>query len=148
MILDEPFSGLDPVNLDLITGLMQGMREAGKTIVYSTHIMEQAERLCDFILLIDRGKVVIDGALEKIRSSYQSNAVVAKLDGDTAFIEALPMVRGVKRDGRKQEIALVPGADPQDLLRALADKVRVRSFEEKTPSLHEIFVDLVGKKDA
>ena len=148
LILDEPFSGLDPVNLELLRDIMLRFRDAGKTVIFSTHMMEQAERLCDFILLIDKGKKVIDGTLDQIRSSYRSNIVKAELEGETDFISALPMVRGIARDGGKLEISLSEDGDPQDLLRDLVGKVRVRSFEEKVPSLHEIFVDLVGANNA
>ena len=148
LILDEPFSGLDPVNLEILRDIMLRVREAGRTVIFSTHMMEQAERLCDFILLIDKGKEIIDGTLDRIRSAYPCNTVKAELEGDTDFIAALPMVRGIEREGRKLEISLSENGDAQDLLRGLVGKVRVRSFEEKVPSLHEIFVDLVRTNDA
>jgi ABC-2 type transport system ATP-binding protein len=144
LILDEPFSGLDPVNLDLLEGIMLRMREAGKTVLFSTHVMERAEKLCDFILLINKGKTVFDGTLDQIRSRYKSNAVMVELDGDAGFIRDLPMVKSTTLDGKRLEVALKESADSQDLLRALVGRVRVRSFEEKVPSLHEIFVHLVG----
>jgi len=145
LILDEPFSGLDPVNLDLLKGLIVGMRDAGKTVLFSTHIMEQAEKLCDFILLINKGRKVLDGTLDQIRSRYEANAVTAELEGDTSFIADLPMVKSVTHDGRRLEILLKENGDSQELLRALVGGVRVRTFEEKVPSLHEIFVHLVGQ---
>ncbi|MBN2294607.1 MAG: ATP-binding cassette domain-containing protein [Pirellulales bacterium] len=148
LILDEPFSGLDPVNLELMRDIMLRMREAGKTVIFSTHMMEQAEKLCDFILLIDKGKKIIDGTLDEIRSTYPRSSIMAELEGETDFVTALPMVRGMEHDGRKLEITLTEDGDPQDLLRGLVEKVRVRSFEEKVPSLHEIFVDLVRGHDA
>ena len=148
LILDEPFSGLDPVNLDLLKDIILGMRNEGKTVLFSTHVMHEAERLCDFILLINKGRMVIDGTLDEIRSGRSSGAVVAELEGDTDFIETLPMVGGVKRDGRLWEIALTADGDPQQLLRALVGRLRVQSFEVKVPSLHEIFVELVGSDNA
>jgi ABC-2 type transport system ATP-binding protein len=144
-ILDEPFSGLDPLNLDLLKGLMLRLREQGKTVIFSTHIMEQAERLCDFILLINRGLKVIDGTLDQIRQQYQSNVVSARLEGDTSFIRELPMVRAVAPIDKRIEITLEERADTQQLLQALVGRVHVRAFEEKVPSLHEIFVHLVGQ---
>ena len=148
LILDEPFASLDPVNLELLKGIVLRVREAGTTVVFSTHMMEQAERLCDSILLINKGRKVIDGTLDQIRSAYPRNKVEVELEGETEFIMELPMVCAMEQKGKKLEISLSEGADPQEFLRALLDKVRVRSFAEKVPSLHEIFVDLVGADHA
>jgi ABC-2 type transport system ATP-binding protein len=145
VILDEPFSGLDPVNQDLLRDIILQMRQAGKTIVFSTHVMHEAEQLCDFILLINKGKSVLDGRLDDIRSGYRSDAVSVELEGDTSFIKTLPMVKTVETQGRRMEISLSEKADTQDLLKALVGRVRVKAFEVKVPSLHEIFVRLVGK---
>jgi len=144
LILDEPFSGLDPVNLELLKDIVLRLREAGKTIIFSTHMMEQAENLCDFILLINRGEKVLDGSLDEIRAQYESDAVIVDVEGDAGFIDDLPMVESTTRTGRKLEIALKDNADDQELLQALVGNVRVRSFELKVPSLHEIFVRVVG----
>jgi len=148
LILDEPFSGLDPVNLDLLKSIILQMRTQGRTIVFSTHVMHEAENLCDSILLINKGRAVIDGALEQIRLEYKSHAVVVQVDGDIGFVRALPMVTAVEPQGRRIQIGLAAEADPQQLLRELVGKVRVRAFEVKVPSLHEIFVKLVGEEDA
>jgi ABC-2 type transport system ATP-binding protein len=145
LILDEPFSGLDPVNQDLLKDIICRMRDEGKTILFSTHVMHEAERLCDFILLINKGKAVLDGRLDDIRSRYKSGAVSIELEGDTSFIRALPMVKTAETQGRRIEITLKEKADAQDLLKALVDRVRVKAFEVKMPSLHEIFVRLVGR---
>jgi ABC-2 type transport system ATP-binding protein len=147
LILDEPFSGLDPVNLDLLKGIILGMHDAGKTVLFSTHIMEQAEKLCDYILLINKGKKVLDGTLDQIRSRYEANAVSAELEGDTSFISDLPMVKSLSLNGKRLEISLKEQGDSQELLRALVGRVRVRAFEVKVPSLHEIFVHLVGENN-
>jgi ABC-2 type transport system ATP-binding protein len=149
MILDEPFAGLDPVNLDLIKGVMLRVRQMGKTVLFSTHMMEQAERMCDSILLINQGQKVIDGTVDEVRGQYRTNIVSAELEGPTDFLEALNGVLAVRRDGRRTEIDLAETADPQNLLRAFLDHgVRVRAFEVKVPSLHEIFIQLVGRHDA
>ena len=147
LILDEPFAGLDPVNLDLLKGIMLRMKDAGKTVIFSTHVMEQAERLCDFILLINKGRKVIDGTLDQIRSRYDSDTVSVEFEGDASFITDLPMVKSATRSGRRLEIVLNEDGDAQELLQALVVRVRVRSFEVKVPSLHEIFVDLAGEND-
>jgi len=148
LILDEPFAGLDPVNLDMIKDIIVSMRDEGKTVVFSTHVMHEAERLCEYILLINKGKAVLDGTLEQIRSRRRSDAVSAELEGDTSFIETLPMVAGVKRNGRRMDIALRADADGQQLLQAIVGRTRVLAFEVKVPSLHEIFVEMVGCDDA
>jgi ABC-2 type transport system ATP-binding protein len=147
LILDEPFSGLDPVNLDLLKGIVLKMHDAGKTVLFSTHIMEQAEKLCDHILLINKGRKVLNGTLDQIRSRYEANAVSAELEGDTSFISDLPMVKSLSLNGKRLEISLKEQGDSQELLRALVGRVRVRAFEVKVPSLHEIFVHLVGENN-
>jgi len=148
VILDEPFSGLDPVNQDLLKDIIIQIRNDGKTIIFSTHVMHEAERLCDFILLINKGKAVLDGRLDEIRSQYKSHAVSVELDGDTSFIKALPMIAGTRPEGRRLIINLAKDADPQDLLKVLVGRVKVLAFEVKAPSLHEIFVKAVGASDA
>lgn len=148
VILDEPFSGLDPVNQDLLKDIICQMRNDGKTVVLSTHVMHEAEQLCDFILLINKGKPVLDGRLDEIRARHKSGAVSVELEGDTSFVKTLPMVVGTESQGRRMEVSLSEKADPQDLLKALVGRVRVQAFEVKVPSLHEIFVSLVGKDNA
>lgn len=143
LILDEPFSGLDPLNLDVLKDVMLRMRDAGKTVLFSTHVMDQAERLCDFILLINNGAKVIDGTLDEIRSRYPTDTVVVEVEGDSTFIDGLPMVQKTTHVNKSLEITLQDHADTQELLRALVERVRVERFEVKVPSLHEIFVQLV-----
>jgi ABC-2 type transport system ATP-binding protein len=144
VILDEPFSGLDPVNQDLLRDIITGMRQEGKTVLFSTHVMHEAERLCDFIVLINRGRLVVDGPLAEIRAGHESHAVSVELEGDAGFVETLPGVVAVRPDGTRLDVQLADSADPQDLLRTLVERARVRAFEIKQPSLHEIFVRLVG----
>jgi ABC-2 type transport system ATP-binding protein len=148
LILDEPFSGLDPLNLDLIKGIILEMRDKGKTVIFSTHDMHGAETLCDYILLINKGKIILDGKLGDIRSQKASNAVIVEVEGETGFIKTLPMVTNVAQQKDTLEITLEKDADPQELLKAIVGKVRVRKFEVKMPSLHEIFVTLVGASNA
>ena len=148
LILDEPFSGLDPVNQDLLKDIIMQMKNQGKTVVFSTHVMHEAEKLCDFIVLINKGKLVVNGTLEQIRSQWKSHAVYAKLDGDTAFLDSLPMVKAMNSQAGRLEIELDENADPQQLLKVLVEKVNVQNFEIKALSLHEIFVKLVGTNNA
>jgi ABC-2 type transport system ATP-binding protein len=148
LILDEPFAGLDPLNTDLLKAIILEMRNEGKTVIFSTHVMHEAEKLCDSILLINKGKVILDDKLAQIRSRQRSHAVCVELEGDTSFIRKLSIVTKVESQDNRLEITLTKDADPQLLLRALVDRVRVQTFEVKVPSLHEIFVNLVGKSDA
>jgi ABC-2 type transport system ATP-binding protein len=148
LILDEPFSGLDPLNTDLLKSIIVDMRKAGKTVIFSTHVMHEAEKLCDFILLINKGKVILDDKLVAARSQQSSHVVCVELEGDTNFVKELPGVTGVETEGNRLEITLAERADSQELLRSLMDRARVRAFEVKVPSLHEIFVNLVGRSDA
>jgi ABC-2 type transport system ATP-binding protein len=147
IILDEPFSGLDPLNQDLLKNIILQMRKEGKTIIFSTHVMHAAEELCDYILLINKGKLILDGQLQQIRSQYSSHVVCIEIDGDTSFIETLPMVISVESNGNRLEVTLANG-DSQLFLRALVERAKVRSFNVKIPSLHEIFVKFVGEKNA
>jgi ABC-2 type transport system ATP-binding protein len=145
LILDEPFAGLDPINLDLLKEIMTGFRDTGKTVIFSTHMMEHAEKLCDYILLINGGKKVIDGTLDQIRSEYDTNIVSVILEGDTGFLKELRMIDSIKKAGKRLEIVLKDGSDHQELLQAVIKRTRVNAFEVKVPSLHEIFVHLVRK---
>lgn len=147
VILDEPFSGLDPLNQDLLKNIILEMRNEGKTIIFSTHVMHEAEKLCDFILLINKGKLILDDTLDNVRSRQSAHTVSVELEGDTAFVETLPMVTAVKSEGNRLDVTLAD-ADTQQFLRALMQRARVRAFEVKVPSLHEIFVNLVGASDA
>jgi len=144
VILDEPFSGLDPVNQDVLREIIDEMRSAGRTVLFSTHGMHEAEQLCDFIVLIDKGRVVVDGTLEQIRAGHESRMVSIDLEGDADWVARLPQVAAIRRDGVRLDVTLRDSVDPQDLLRTLVERSRVRAFEIKQPSLHEIFVRLVG----
>ncbi|MHC4096023.1 MAG: ATP-binding protein DrrA1-3 family domain-containing protein [Planctomycetota bacterium] len=122
-------------------------RNEGKTIIFSTHVMHEAEKLCDFILLINKGKLILDDTLDNVRSRQSAHTVSVELEGDAAFVENLPMVTAVKSEGSRLDVSLTD-ADTQQFLRALMQRARVRAFEVKVPSLHEIFVNLVGASDA
>jgi len=148
MILDEPFSGLDPINTDLLKNIIVEMRREGKTVIFSTHVMHEAEKLCDSILLINKGRAILNDKLAQIKSRYKSNAVCLEVEGDTEFIKRLPMVTAVQSENNRLEITLSENADAQELLKAVVERVRVQRFEVKVPSLHEIFVSLVGSSNA
>lgn len=147
VILDEPFSGLDPLNQDLLKDIILEMRNEGKTIIFSTHVMYEAEKLCDFILLINKGKLILDDTLDNVRSRQSAHTISVELEGDTAFVENLSMVTAVKSEGKRLDVTLAD-PDTQQFLQALMQQAKVRAFEVKVPSLHEIFVNLVGASDA
>jgi len=144
LILDEPFSGLDPINLELMKNIIINMRNNGKTIIFSTHAMHDAQELCNFIFLINKGKVVLEGTMDKIRSKYKSDVVSVEIEGAGGFIQKLPIVRQVVKNNHRLEISLNEQADSQMLLKELVGKVKINAFEIKGLSLHEIFIKIVG----
>jgi ABC-2 type transport system ATP-binding protein len=138
LILDEPFSGLDPVNADVLREAILTVRRQGTTILFSTHDMSVAERMCDRIFMIFRGRKVLDGTLDEIQSAYGSDTVRVKIEGSPAVLDSLPGVVSVNDFGQLQEVRL--DGDPQVLLSMLVARARVRPFEVTRPSLHDIFV--------
>jgi ABC-2 type transport system ATP-binding protein len=139
VLLDEPFSGLDPVNADVMREAVLDLRRGGTTVVFSTHDMGVAERMCDFIFMIHRGHKVLDGTLEAIQDAHGSDTIRVRLDG-AGSLTGLPGVQRVTDFGKLQELQLAAGADPQQILAALMQRGVVRHFELARPSLHEIFV--------
>jgi ABC-2 type transport system ATP-binding protein len=148
LILDEPLAALDPINLDSLKSIILSFRSRGTAILLSTHMMHEAEELCDHIVLVNKGRSVLQGTLSEVRGRRQADTVVAELEGDSAFLDALPFVAAVRRDGQAVEMSLRDGADSQQLLAAMVPRVRVISFRLKMPTLHEIFVRTVGGSDA
>ena len=141
VILDEPFSGLDPVNAATVEEIMMDMRASGSTIVLSTHRMEQVERMCDSICLIDKGHKLLDGDLRAIKQSYGKNTLHIEFTGGDAFLKHLAIL-SVTRLGNGVEAKLKPGADPQEILKAaVQENVSIIRFELLEPSLNEIFID-------
>jgi len=144
IILDEPFSGLDPLNTDLIKSIILDEKRLGKTIILSTHIMEQAEKLCDNICLIDRGRKVLDGGLFDIKARFGRNTVVVEFEGDGDHISALPGIERVFDYNKYVELKLEEGVEPQSILQALMPLVKIIRFQLLEPSLHNIFIGLVS----
>jgi ABC-2 type transport system ATP-binding protein len=140
LILDEPMSGLDPVGMDVMRGVLLDLKRQGKTLVLSSHQMETVERLCDRVALINKGEKLLDGAVSEVKRQHGNNTVVLAFDGDGAFLAGLPGVSKVSDFGRYVEIRMADGADPQPLLREAAARLRVSRFEIVEPSLHDIFV--------
>ena len=148
IILDEPFSGLDPVNTKLLKDIMLEMKNEGKTIIFSTHRMEQVEMISDNICLINKAEKVLEGNLTQIKKRYGKNTVVLDYDGDASFIEALPGVEKIDDYGKFMEIKMKERSDPQELLDKSVGKIRINKFEVREPSLNAIFIDKVGETNA
>jgi len=144
VILDEPFSGLDPVNAATVKDTMLEMRNQGSTIVLSTHRMEQVEKLCDSICLIDKGHNVLAGELRAIKESYGKNTVHIEFTGPDSFL-SLPSIASVDRFAAGAEAKLKPGADTQEILKAAMQAgARINRFELLEPSLNDIFIEKTG----
>jgi ABC-2 type transport system ATP-binding protein len=143
LILDEPLSGLDPVGSDLVRDVLLEQRRQGRTLVLSSHEMETVERLCDAITLINGGRKVLEGAVSEVKSRHGKNTLVLAYEGDGAFLAGLPGVASLSDFGRYVELRMREGADPQEILRAAAARLRVSRFEIVEPSLRDIFVEQV-----
>ena len=144
VILDEPFSGLDPVNVELMKETILEQKAAGKTIILSTHQMEIAEKLCDDVCMINKSRKVLDGKLREIRRSFSRNAVALQFEGGDGLLNDPELVANIRQNGEEFEVLLVPGKNPQELLRRLVDAgAAVTKFELVEPSLHDIFIEKV-----
>jgi len=143
VILDEPFSGLDPVNTEVVRDIILDMKRAGKTVIFSTHVMEHAEQICDHVLLINKGRILIDGPITQVRATGGST-IQLDYDGDGAVLRTLTGVSRVNDAGKHAEFVLAPNFDADDLLKQIVGKVKVRRFDTREASLHEIFVRTVG----
>ena len=148
IVMDEPFSGLDPANALALKDALLELAKNGKTILLSTHRMDQAERLCQSICLINHGRVVLEGDLGQIKNSSGSCSVQIKYDGDSSFLREPRFVQSFNDYGNYVEVRLAPGADTQELLRLACSKARIDRFEVMQPSLEEIFIDAVSKPHA
>jgi ABC-2 type transport system ATP-binding protein len=142
LILDEPFSGLDPVNAEVLKDAVLDLKRAGTTIVFSTHDMRVAEQLCDRIFMIFKGRKVLDGTLDEIQSQYGYDTIRLRTDDGTAALDGLAGIDEINDQGNFQEIAW--RGDPQTLLAALINRTRVTLFEVARPSLHDIFVRIAA----
>jgi ABC-2 type transport system ATP-binding protein len=144
LILDEPFTGLDPVNADVIRSALLDLHTRGTTVILSTHDMHLAESLCDRICMIFRGKKVLDGSLDEIQQKFGQDTVRLQTTDGSAPLENLPGVEKVLDRGREQELRMGKDARPQDVLKELVRRTNVLSFQITRPSLHDIFVRIAG----
>jgi ABC-2 type transport system ATP-binding protein len=145
VVLDEPFSGLDPVNQLLLKDILQEMKQQGKAIILSTHQMDQAERLSDTLCLIDKGKAVLGGTVRDVKKRYGKNSLHVEFDGDGAFMENLAGVHRALLYERSAELELTPGTSPRSIIEHLNPRVELRKVELLEPSLHSIFLQVVGE---
>ena len=144
LVLDEPFTGLDPINTRLLKDLIIEQRDKGTTVVLSTHRMDQVEQICESICLIHQGRAVLAGALSEIKASYGETSVSLEYEGDSGALQGLTGVREVRDSGRTASLLLEKTEASQDVLRQLVDRVRVRSFRLAEPTVEDIFLDKVG----
>ena len=145
IVMDEPFSGLDPVNAVLVERTLLELKDQGKAILFSTHRMDQVEKLCDSICLIDNGKAVLAGKVREIKATYERNRVIMEFEGNAAFLES-PEIEEFKNYSGHAEIKLHPHGDAQKLLHEAAAVATIYRFELVEPSLEEIFIQTVGGK--
>jgi ABC-2 type transport system ATP-binding protein len=144
LILDEPFSGLDPANADVLKDILLEQRKAGKTILFSTHRMDQVEKVCDAICLVDHGRSVLQGELRAVKAKFGRNHIQIEYEGDGDFLQTTPMVQSYHNFGNYTEVELAPGVDPQEILKAVTARARVHRFELAEPTLEKIFIDTIN----
>ncbi len=148
LILDEPFAGLDPINTNLLKEIILELKEQGKVIIFSTHLMDFAEKMCDHLAMIDHGKIILYGSLNEIKSKYAQRNVSLNYSGDISFLKSLPFVEKIEDYGNSTGIRVKDNSHIQQLLRLLIDNnVTINKFSANEISLHEIFIELAGKDD-
>lgn len=147
LILDEPFSGLDPVNVEFMIEAVAELKARGKTIIFSTHLMETAERLCDDIILINKSRKVIGGTIREVKQSFGKNLIALRVDGGAAVLQDKSLVAKIIENADETEIELAENADSQTLLKTLIESgARVSKFEQVEPSLNDIFIEKIAGK--
>ena len=144
IILDEPFSGLDPVNADMMKDIILELQQKGATIIFSTHDMAMAERMCDYIFMIYQGKKVLDGTLDNIQDQYGNDTLRIQSDLGSEALKGIKGIDNVNDFGKLQEIRLQEGTDPQKILAELLKITRISKFELTKPSLNDIFIRIAA----
>jgi len=144
IILDEPFTGLDPVNVEAIKDAVLELRNQGSTVIFSTHDMNVAEKMCDFIFMIFKGRKVLDGTLVDIQDSYGSDTLRIRSEGGMTALRELDGVEKITDFGNLQELRLGESADPQAIIKEIMSRTHVLSFEQSKPTLYDIFLRIAG----
>jgi len=142
IIFDEPFSGLDPVNMKLVQDMMLELKKAGKTILISTHMMDKVEHMCSRIFMIHRGEMVLYGSMEEIKARYGKDTILLEYEGN---LKKIPGIKKINDSGNYAEMRLEEDADVRQVLKIILDEVMVSKFEISSPTLNEIFIELVEK---
>ncbi len=146
IILDEPFSGMDPININILKEIILEKKKAGRIIIFSTHLMDFAERMCDHIAMINYGKIILNGSLSAIKTRYSQKNVSLTYEGDISFLANHPFVEKMSDFGNSIGIRLRHGDQTQEFLRLLLDNnVKVKKFDSEDISLQEIFIELAGR---
>ncbi len=146
IILDEPFSGLDPINTNLLKEIILDLKKQGKVIIFSTHLMDFAEKMCDHIAMIDHGKIILKGKLNEIKATYAKRNISLNYEGDLSFLKSHPIIEKVEDFGNTTGIQVKDASQTQELLKLLVQNgVTVKRFDANDISLHEIFISLAGK---
>jgi len=143
LILDEPFSGLDPINAALMKDYFVDFRSRGKTIIFSTHVLEQAEKLCDEICLLARSKKILEGTLRDLKRRYSQDLLRIATNATLAEVRTLPGVETAKSVDGTFVVSLTPGTDRQDFLKRALERHRIDAFSQKEPDLEEIYLEAV-----
>ncbi|NQT80701.1 MAG: ATP-binding cassette domain-containing protein [Candidatus Aminicenantes bacterium] len=144
IILDEPFTGLDPVNVETIKNAVLELRTQGATVIFSTHDMNVAENMCDFIFMIFKGKKVLDGTLVSIQDKYGSDTLRVRTEGGISTLKNLDGIEKIADFGQLQELRIAPDNDHQKILSEIMSRTRVYSFELAKPTLYDIFLRIAG----
>ena len=148
LILDELFSGLDPINTNLMREMILELKKQGKVILFSTHIMDFAEKMCDHIAIIDKGKIKLNDSMANIKAKYSQKNISLAYDGDLGFLKTHPMVEKISDYGNTVGIKIKDVRDTQNLLKLLIDNnIEIQRFDANDISLQEIFIDLVGQDE-
>jgi ABC-2 type transport system ATP-binding protein len=148
LILDELFSGLDPINTNLMKDIILELKAEGKIILFSTHVMEFAEKMCDHIAIIDHGKIKLNGSMSDIKAERSKLNISLNYEGDISFLTGHPIIESISDYGNSVGIRVRKEEDIQTLLKLLVERnVVVKKFDANEISLEEIFIDLVGKED-
>lgn len=146
LILDEPFSGLDPVNVELLKEVVLELKRAGKTIIFSTHLMDIAEKICDDICLLNRSRKVFEGSIREVKKSFGRNSIALRIEGENGNLEPSDLISKIEHHSDETEVLLCEKADPQELLRRLvASGAIIMKFEMIEPSLNDIFIEKVSE---